>query len=197
MKKIIVSAFILAICSGFRWQSKIFTEFTNPSFEHSELRESVFPTGWSSRTADCTPDILPGAWHIKFAPHAGRTCVGLVTRETGSTEDLGQQLPKVLEAGGCYKFSMYLAHAPKYVGYDRPVRVRVWGGQSPGHKQVLLATSALVSHTEWRAYDFQFEVSQTMPCLTFEAYYAPGVSFKYRGNVLLDACSAIERCVKA
>jgi hypothetical protein len=33
--------------------------------------------------------------------------------------------------------------------------------------------------------------------LIFEAYYAPGVVFKYKGNLMLDNCSPLEKCIRA
>jgi hypothetical protein len=97
----------------------------------------------------------------------------------------------------CYTLALYLAKAAKYVGYNQPCRLRIWGGDQPGSKQVLLATSTLVSHNDWRKYEFTFTPKVAVSSLTFEAYYAPGASFKYKGNILLDHCLPIEKCVKA
>lgn len=173
------------------------TNFSNPSFEDPSPRESKFPDGWQSQTPDNTPDILPGAWGLSIPAYHGKTCLGLVTRDDGGVENLGQYLSKPLKSGDCYTFSIYLSHAEKYVGYNKPCRLRVWGGDAPGSKQVLLGTSPLINHSDWKQYTFQFTAQQNFKSITFEAYFAPGATFKYKGNILLDLCSDIERCVKA
>ena len=170
--------------------------FKNPSFE-DQPRESASPEAWQSFTLDSTPDILPGAWGVTFGPQHGNTCVGLVTRDDGTREDVGQSLPEVLKAGTCYTFSVYLAHAPKYVGYNHPTRLRIWGSGSGGGKEIMLASSPLIDHADWRLYKFQFVPSKNVQTITFEAYFAPGTTFFYKGNIVLDNCSAIERCDKA
>ncbi len=170
--------------------------FSNASFEDMP-RASACPAGWQTYTDESTPDILPGAWDIAFAPQDGRTCVGLVTRKEGTSEDISQTLPEVLKHGTCYTFSMFLAHSPKYVGYNMPVRLRVWGGKGRGGKDVLLASSPMINHSEWRNYKFQFIPGQDVRYITFEAYFAPGTTFFYNGNIILDHCSPIERCNRA
>lgn len=169
----------------------------NPSFEDDKPAQSKLPGGWQSFTPGSTPDILPGAWGVQFAAQDGKTCVGLVTRNDGTSEDIAQGLPESLKGGTCYTFSIYLAHAPKYVGYNHPVRLRIWGGASRGKKEILLASSPLIDHSDWRKYPFQFVPSRDMRYITLEAWYGPGITFKYKGNILLDNCSSIEKCDRA
>ena len=167
----------------------------NPSFEDAP-RASACPLGWASYTTGCTPDIMPGAWGIQVEPQDGKSCLALVTREDGTREDISQQLPQDLKAGVCYTFRIYLAHAPQYVGYNHPVRLRIWGSAGRGKEQ-LLASSNLVDHASWKEYKFQFVPNRNMRYITFEAFYAPGALFHYRGNIVLDNCSPIERCDRA
>ena len=169
--------------------------FENPSFE-DEPRASASPAGWGSHTPGSTPDILPGAWGLQLKPAEGSTCIGLVTREDGSSENVAQNLPTVLKAGTCYTFSVRLAHLPKYVGYNQAVRLRVWGGGTNQHSQ-LLAGSPLINHTDWREYKFEFIPDKDVRCITMEAYFGPGVLFYYKGNILIDQCSVIQRCDRA
>ncbi|MBK7935688.1 MAG: hypothetical protein IPJ82_00700 [Lewinellaceae bacterium] len=168
----------------------------NPSFE-DEPGASKSPKGWQSFSPGSTPDVLPGAWGVQFAPQDGRTCVGLVTREDGTSEDIAQGLPEPLKADSCYSFSIYLAHTGKYVGYNHPVRLRIFGGSKRGGKEMLLASSPLIDHDEWKNYKFQFIPEHEMRYITFEAWYGPGTMFKYKGNIMLDNCSAIEKCDRA
>ena len=167
----------------------------NPSFEDFP-RASACPQGWASYTPGSTPDIMPGAWGVQVPAHDGETCVALVTREDGTREDISQRLPKSLESGTCYTFKIYLTHAAKYVGYNHPARLRIWGGAGKS-KQQLLASSNLVDHTDWKEYKFQFVPNHKMQYITYEVYFAPGAPFNYRGNNVLDNCLPIERCDRA
>jgi hypothetical protein len=187
---------LLAFAFTFFAQSSQTIPIRNPSFEDSP-GNSKSPKGWHSDTKGSTPDILPGAWGIDFAAQDGRTCVGLVIREDGTTEDIAQGLPQSLKADSCYSFSIYLAKAPKYVGYNNPARLRIWGGAKRGSKEMLLESSPLIDHSDWRQYKFQFVPPREMRFIILEAWYGPGITFKYRGNILLDNCSAIEKCNKA
>lgn len=170
--------------------------FTNPSFE-DKPQQSASPAGWQSLTPGSTPDIQPGIWGLMMAPQEGQTFVGLVAREDGTAEDIGQTIKEDLRSGVCYGFSLFLAHSTKYAGYIHPLRLRVWGSSRRGGKDQLLASSPLVEHTEWKSYKFQFIPNNTVRYITFEAWYGPGVLFKYKGNILLDNCSSIERCSRA
>ena len=186
--------FLFFSCFFGRQDSKIY--FQNPSFEDTP-RESASPTGWESLTDNSTPDILPGPWGVKFAPQHGKTCLGLVTRADGTREDVSQLLSQPLKAGKCYTFSIFLAHAAAYVGYNQPLRIRVWGGGARGGKDVLLYSSPLIDHSAWKKYDVEFMLRSDVQYITFEAYFAPGVLFFYKGNILIDNCSPIERCDRA
>jgi hypothetical protein len=170
--------------------------FRNASFEDTP-KASASPAGWNSLTPGSTPDILPGAWEIQFPAQHGETCVGLISREDGTVEDLGQTLSETLLKGKCYEFNLYLAHAEKYVGYDKPLQLRIWGGNTRGAKTQLLGTSGLINHSEWRNYIFQFEPKTDIKHITLEAFYAPGALFHYKGNIILDNISAIEKCDRA
>ena len=186
--------FLLFSCYFGQQDGKIY--FQNPSFEDTP-RQSASPAGWESLTDDSTPDILPGAWGVKAPAQQGKTCIGLVTRTDGTREDVSQLLEQTLKGGTCYTFSIYLAHAPTYVGYNQPVQLRVWGGAVRGAKSVLLYSSPLIDHTAWKKYDVEFMVASDVRYITFEAYFGPGVLFHYKGNILLDNCSPIERCDRA
>ena len=161
----------------------------NPSFEDDAPTQSKSPKGWQSITPGSTPDILPGAWGIQFAAQDGKTCVGLVSREDGSVEDISQGLPETLKSGTCYTFSIHLAHASKYVGFNHPLRLRIWGSASRGKKEVLLTSSKLIDHNEWRKYSFQFVPTRDIRFITLEAGYGPGISFTFKGNFLRDNVS--------
>ena len=188
------SLFLFLTCYFGQQDGKIY--FRNPSFEDTP-RQSASPAGWESLTDGSTPDILPGAWGVNSPPQHGKTCLGLVTRTDGTREDVSQMLDQTLKGGKCYNFSIYLAHAPAYVGYNQPLRLRVWGGAERGGKEVLLYSSPLIDHTGWKKYIVEFMATSDVRFITFEAYFGPGVLFYYKGNILLDNCSPIERCDRA
>lgn len=168
----------------------------NPSLEGTP-RQSAAPEGWLYFSPGSTPDVQPGIWGVQVAAQEGKSYVGLVAREDGTSEDIGQTLREDLLAGVCYEFALYLAHTPKYAGYNHPLRLRIWGGSVRGARDQLLASTPLVNHPEWRPYKLQFVPSRTVRYLTLEAWYGPGVLFHYKGNILLDNCSPIERCDRA
>ena len=170
--------------------------FRNPSFEDAP-GSGKCPKGWYSGYQGSTPDILPGAWEIMFPAQEGKTCLGLIVREDGTREDISQMLAEPLVGGKCYAFTLYLAHAPKYVGYNKPTRLRIFGYTERGGKHELLASSPLIDHSDWRQYKFELSPSSNITQLVFEADYAPGVLFKYKGNILLDNCSPLEKCIRA
>ncbi len=197
MPKFTLAVAALLLCTAFVQNNVPYTSFINPSFESEVRKESVFPGNWSSITPNNTPDILPGAWGLEKTPQHGSTCLGLVTREDGSSENIGQELAKTLRKGDCYAFSVYLSHLDYYVKFDKPCRLKVWGGNKAGDRQVLLATSPLINHSQWKQYEFKFTPTQDCKAITFEATYAPGVSQKYKGNIIMDQCSDITKCEKA
>ncbi|MBC7774828.1 MAG: hypothetical protein H7246_05260 [Phycisphaerae bacterium] len=193
MQKLFLFLFPLLASS---WQSQGKIYLRNPSFEDA-AGSGKCPKGWHFTYKGSTPDILPGAWEIMFPAQDGKTCLGLVIREDGTREDITQTLAEPLVSGKCYSFTLYLAHAPKYVGYNKPTRLRIFGYSEKGGKNELLATSPLIDHADWRQYKFELSPSSTVVHLLFEVDYAPGVLFKYKGNILLDNCSPLEKCVRA
>lgn len=193
MQKLLLLLLSYAAFSG-QPSEKIY--FRNPSFEDAP-GSGKCPKGWYSGYKGSTPDIMPGAWEIMFPPQEGKTCVGLIVREDGTREDISQALAEPLVAGKCYAFTVYLAHASKYVGYNKPTRLRVFGSSEKGGATQLLASSPLIDHSDWRQYKFELSPKTNVTQLIFEAYYAPGVVFKYKGNLMLDNCSPLEKCIRA
>ena len=171
--------------------------FENSSFE-GKPKPNACPKNWSSYAPNSTPDIQPGAWQVASpAAHDGDTYIGLIAREDGSCEDIGQPLAQPLKAGKCYIFSIWLAHATHYAGYSMPLRINVWGGATAGAKTQLLGASGGVENEVWQEVKFQFTPAADIRFITFEADYAPGTMFKYKGNILLDHLSPIIKCDRA
>jgi hypothetical protein len=169
----------------------------NPSLEGRSGEGSV-PIDWLGCGGNSTSDVLPGAWGVTTAAHEGKTFLGLVTREDGTWEMLSQQLSQPLLQGGCYQFTVFLAQSKQYAGYNKqPACLRIWGGNRPCERKQLLCTSPPVGHAEWKAYELNFTAQEQWQYITIEAYYQPGVLFYYRSNLLIDAFSPFEPCLRA
>ncbi len=168
----------------------------NPSFE-GERQDATVPTGWHPCAEGTTPDILPGFWGVKLEPFEGDSYMGLITRDDGTFESVGQRLSGPLKKEKCYKFNMALANSKDYAGYNKPIKLMVWGGKSACSKDQLLFTTGYISHQEWKQYKYQFIAEMDLNYITFEAQYMDGVYFEYRGNILIDNCSAFVQCERA
>lgn len=166
----------------------------NPSFEGAP-QDATVPQGWTACGMYSTPDILPGPWGVYQKASEGKTFVGLISREDNTWEYMGQTLSKPMKAKECYTFSIKLARSSGYVGYNRPLRLRIWGGMKKCGKDELLGQSKIVKHYDWRNYEFNFFPNKGYKFIILEAYY--GGSTPYRGNLLMDNCSPIESCTRA
>jgi hypothetical protein len=167
----------------------------NASFEGSPADATV-PAGWFPCEKGTTPDILPGPWGVFTEASEGQTFVGLITREDGSWESIGQRLSRPLEVKECYSFSVDLAHSKTYAGYDQPVKLRVWGGLRKCDKNQLLYESKFIDHTEWETYKASFSAKLPVNYILIEAFYR-ATSFSHRGNILIDNITPIQKCIRA
>ncbi len=168
----------------------------NPSFEGTP-QDATTPIGWAACGENSTPDILPGFWGVYVEPSDGNSYVGLITREDGTWESIGQHLRKPLKANECYSFSLDLARAPSYAGYEIPVKFQMWGASKRCSRQQLLAETSLIRHTSWKSYNFEFVAKKDYDYVLFEVRYANGIYFAYKGNLLIDHCSPFKKCVRA
>ena len=144
-----------------------------------------------------SPDILPGSWGVYMEPVDGETYVGLITREDGSFESIGQKLSKPFLANECYKFTVDLARSNTYANYNLPIRLKIWGGTTRCAKDQLLVETETVKHIDWKNYTLQFTAKQSYSYIIIEAYYAEGVYFPYQGNILMDNISVFKKCPRA
>jgi len=192
MRYFIPALILLLYCADLKAQFVI----QNPSFE-DKPKASTLPRAWNTCNKGSTPDILPGPWGVEKKANDGNTYIGLITREDGSYESIGQKLVKPLKANECYSFSVYLARANNYTGYNLPLRMRIWGSKTYCGKDQLLAESKAIKHTNWVKYDFQIYTKEAVHFLLIEACLAPGISTPYKGNILIDNISEILPCFRA
>jgi len=166
----------------------------NSSFE-GEPRDATIPRGWYKCTEGTTPDILPGPWGVYLEPVDGSSYVGLITRENGTWESIGQKISDELKEGECYFMTAYLARSDTYMGYDKPVRLRIWGGSKKCGRDQLLVETDFIEHTDWEEYIFEFTPEQDIRYIIIEAWYKDP-PFSHGGNLLLDGLSHIRPCGK-
>lgn len=168
----------------------------NPSFEGTP-QDATTPTGWVSCGENSTPDLLPGFWGVYNIPSDGNSYIGLTTREDGTWEAIAQKLRKPMQANECYNFSLDLARSSQYVGYNIPIKLRIWAGTKRCQKQQLLGESPIIKHNNWLTYNFELNPKENYNYIIFEAQYASGIYFTYKGNILIDNCSVMKRCARA
>ncbi len=170
----------------------------NASFEGTP-KDATVPVGWFPCEKGTTPDILSGngkVWSVRVEPADGDTYVGLITREDGTFESIGQRLSAPLKAKECYQVSIQVAHSPTYATFNGPLRLRLWGGAAKCGKDQLLLETPFVSDAEWETFELQVYPEKDLNYILIEAHYREG-RFSYRGNILIDAISPFVLCSRA
>lgn len=210
IKIVLLSSFLLSLTVGTSQRDTI--RLKNPSFESRLQRggedftgiEGWFDCGRINFPTETPPDIHPnGYWENNLPASDKNTYLGMVVRDNGSYESVSVRLDSVLKAGQCYKFSIHLARAEKYMSISRitglpanyitPTVLRIWGGNGFCNEKELLAESAPVNNTSWQINTLEFRPESDIRSLTFSAYYKTPVQLPYNGNLLLDGGSNIVR----
>lgn len=186
----------------------IYTKIKNPSFEDSPAAHSTTPKGWiicNFNAEESPPDIhksLTGFFDIKHLATEGDQFLGLVARDNGTKEHVGQALPKKMVEGKNYAFSVDLAHSKrlrsltrktrKHVLFDKPLILKIWGGRNVCSWKQLLFVSEPVNHTDWKTYLVEFKAERPFDTITFQVVFdeADHDNF-YNGNILIDNVSPI------
>ncbi len=189
-----------AVAAALFAQPLIFLE--NPSFE-DEPSISRPPAGWyfCGQVGESPPDIHPGGFFgVERLAHDGATFVGMVVRDNGTCEGVGQRLPSPLMAGQCYAFSLFAARSDTYqslsrltgapANYETPAAIYIWGGFSNCGRQELLAKTASIINNGWQEYAFTLKPAESYTHLLIEAYFSQQ-SIPYNGNVLIDQASPL------
>lgn len=187
---ITASMILLACCS---WAQP--SHMLNASFE-GEPRDATVPRGWYTCEEGTTPDILPGPWGVYTEPSQGNSYVGLITRENGTWEAIGQKLTEKLKEGECYTLSLDLARSDTYADYHEPIKLRIWCGKSKCDRKQLILETDFIRNTEWETHKFDFTAQYDMQYILIEAFYKEG-PFSRKGNVLIDNISPILHCARS
>jgi hypothetical protein len=200
---ILVPFFLVFLLGEMPAQQAVF--LTNPSFEDNP-RYGYTPSGWRNCAFndESPPDIHPvpeGEFRVSQGPADGETYLGLVVRQTRTVESIGQKLAAPLEPNRCYSLAVALSRSPTFISrkrsgsgtanFGQPAMLRIWGGISPCGQKSLLAESPLIDHTDWLKYTFHFQPLDSLSWISLEAWFAPGETQPYNGNLLVDDLSPI------
>jgi Outer membrane protein and related peptidoglycan-associated (lipo)proteins len=184
---------------------------SNPSFEGYPGAGIEIPGWYNCGPANETPpDLQPGFFGVLTPPRHGNTYLGLVVRQTGTWESVGQRLSQPLEANQCYEFSLDLRRDTSYVSalrnsttevkFTTPARVIIWGGNGYCHKGEVLYQTAVIIHPRWLTYNCRFNPKKgNWSHIIIEAYYGsqdpfnPSLPLPTNGNILIDNCSPIKQ----
>lgn len=178
----------------------------NPSFEDgpgvAHTPEGWFDCGFAGETP---PDIHPcSAFNVTLEAAHGDTYLGMVIRDNGTCEGIGQKLKTPLLSDTCYKMSIYLARSPillsgsrltsKEVNYISPTKLRIWSGMKDYKSYELLAQSPIITSEKWTEYTFILKPKNKAHYILLEAYYGDETKIKGNGNIMLDNVSDIVPC---
>lgn len=167
----------------------------NPGLEDTPSDATV-PQGWTACEWMTTPDILPGYWGVYTEAYEGDTYAGIITRENNTFESFGQRLSQPLMIDTCYHMSLQLAHSTIYAGYGQPIQLKISISDEICGSTEVIFTSPIISHEKWKEYKFTFTPSRKAQYILLEAYNSEK-SRALKGNILIDAVSSIENCLRA
>lgn len=169
-----------------------FIHWQNPSFE-GEPQDATVPISWLACEPFTTPDILPGYWGVYQEANDGDTYVGLITRSNGTWESITQRLSTSIAIDSCYAFTIDLARGATYSGYNKALKLRIWGSTDKCDKDQLLLETARIESVDWETYRIEFTAEVPIRYIIFEAFHQEQ-SFNYQGNILLDNLSPLVKC---
>ena len=192
---------LLSIGSSYGIQAQTEIRLSNPSFEQGNAAHGKVPSGWY----DCgfeqeTPmDIHSedsGFFNVRSVAAEGSQFGGLVARDDGTWEGIGQVLDRPLEAGKWHSFSFSAKMAKFYVSlsrsysretnYDQPLVLYLWGSTSKCEQEELLGVSPPLDFEDWTDVTIGFTPSKSYGHIWFEVSYVDPQGPVYNGHVLLD-----------
>ena len=172
-------------------------EIRNPSFETDNHQSAATPSGWydCGNPHEALTDIQP-VWDIYLAAAEGNNFLSLVVRDNNTTQAIGQELSQPLEKDSFYVLTLSVARtlvmtlpdarSAEKRSYATPATLKIWGGNGPCDKEELLATSTVISNTDWREIQLRLKPAVVTTHIIIEAYHKTPILFPYNGNVLID-----------
>ena len=211
------------------WGSPLFVHaqsitLQNPSFEETPGPATV-PRAWIYRgfPNETPPDILPfransyypdtiggqlvftaSKWNygVSLPAYAGKTYLGMVTRDNKTWESLSQLLSPSLYPDTCYRFTLYLASSPHYhsisrsngqpTNYNTPTRLAVSSLSQTGEIIELLGVTSLVDHPNWLPYTLILHPKKEVEQIQLSAWHQTNTVAS--GNLLIDAIQPLTAC---
>lgn len=210
--KLLRAAILSAIPLAAWGQASTTIYLANPSFEGTP-GAGIDIAGWYNCGPgwETPPDLQPGFFGVATAPRNGNTYLGLVVRQTGTWESVGQRLSQPLDVNQCYEFSLDIRRDTSYespVGKDKdnkvrfttPTRIIIWGGNGYCHKGEPLYQSSVIIHPRWLTYNCRLSPKKgAWSHIIIEAYYGaqdpfnPTLPLYTNGNVLIDNATPIKQ----
>ncbi|MEZ4925105.1 MAG: hypothetical protein R3A50_02435 [Saprospiraceae bacterium] len=178
--------------------------FKNPNFEKGIPQMSKAPEDWKSlgEKEDSPVDIQPGFWGVNIGTIEGKQYVGMVVRDDGTTEGIGQQLDGFLLKDSSYTFRAYVGRSDVYesqsprskgiTDFHSPVILEVWGYNSEIDEYELFdKTIPIKWKSGWVAFDFLINPQLgNYDEIDIMVKYAPGHEYE-NGHLLIDDLTPI------
>lgn len=176
----------------------------NGSFEIENINQTMAEY-W--HTCDDTDDLVTlepaNTPHQMPPPQDGINYISLAVDDNTLVGALNKNLSPYLQPNNCYLFSLQAAHADYFLrkspfikkektNFDASAKIQIWGGNKTCEKEDLLAETPLITHQDWKSYEFIIQPKRLYSHFRIEAAYESPVQFFYNGNVLLDALSDIQ-----
>lgn len=192
-------------------KGNFYTEFRNSSFEEDAVGHSLVPFLWTNcgnlkESPIDIHDYQSNIFQVKAEAIDGNNYIGMVTRDMGTKESIGQYLDATLYAGQTYSFSLFACRSQKYISlsrktlkeanFNKPAILKIHGGNDCDNINLLASTKAIV-HTNWVEYIFVFDVEENVYFLLIEADYENLEVKPYNGNILIDNISPIYKINKS
>lgn len=202
MEKILSTILWFCILTGINAQTDLI-QLSNPSFEDLPGPGHP-PLGWyfCGPVDETPPDVQPiSAMQVTMPAYHGLSFAGLVVRDNGTYEALGQQLSPALKPGHCYRFRIHAARSPLFISISRStlepadftqaVRLQLWAGDKHCAFQQLLAETPTITDTTWQAYELAFHAEAAYDQLFLVAKNDPSYGNSYNGHIMLDKASPL------
>jgi len=180
----------------------------NQSFEDIP-KDSGTPIFWEQIGIGSTPDVLPGFWMVKKKAVDGKTYIGLIHRENGTSEAIVQKLSTPIIKNTCYTFSIFAAQSKTYAGYNKGNgRLQVIGFSdyelsflekkyNPFPKKYeILAESEFIDYKFWKELKFKFTSTEDLNYLVLKISMGDELKKGIKSNILLDKMTNIEQCIQ-
>lgn len=198
------SLFLLAfLCTG-TLASQPIIAFRNAPLE-GEPQANTAPHDWyyCNFPGESPPDLHPkGLYRVRLPAADGATYVGMVCRDNGTFESIGQHLPTPLRAGQCYRWRGQVARSPRYQAivrstlraddFSAPIRLVFYGGSVACADEYILGWSDSITNEKWQTITVTLRVPARGEHLRIGVI--PLDSSSVNGHVLLDALEPLVPC---